>query len=91
MRTEPISKIMTPFAEMAYVEPETSIERCISMMKEHGLRHLPVLEDPLGAHKIKGVISLKDIFVIVQSGYICPRCWAAEDAMSQGAPSAGTL
>ena len=41
------------------------------MMKERGLRHLPVLE---ADGSIVGVISLKDILVLIQGGYLCPKC-----------------
>ena len=69
MRSEPISRIMTPATTMAWVEPTTGVEQCIAMMKEHRLRHLPVL-DKTGS-EIIGVISLKDILMIVQNGCEC--------------------
>ena len=46
---------------MAWVEPTTGVEQCIAMMKEHGLG------DKSGS-EIIGVISLKDILIIVQNG-----------------------
>ena len=69
MRSEPISRIMTPATTMAWEEPTTGVEQCIAMTKKHGLRHLPVL-DKTGS-EIIGVISLKDILMIVQNG--CER------------------
>ena len=65
MRSEPISRIMTPATTMAWVEPTTGVEQCIAMMKEHGL--LFFVLDKSGS-EIIGVISLKDILIIVQNG-----------------------
>ena len=56
---------------MASVAPQDSVESCITLMKERGLRHLPVLE---ADGSIVGVISLKDILVLIQGGYLCPKC-----------------
>ena len=71
MRFSPICEVMASAATMASVAPEDSVESCITLMKERGLRHLPVLE---ADGSIVGVISLKDILVLIQGGYLCPKC-----------------
>ena len=71
MRFSPICEVMASAATMASVAPQDSVESCITLMKERGLRHLPVLE---ADGSIVGVISLKDILVLIQGGYLCPKC-----------------
>jgi CBS domain-containing protein len=51
-----VSEIMTH--EPATVAPTDDIDHAIAMMKEHGVRHLPVVE----AGKPVGMISLRDLF-----------------------------
>ena len=71
MRFSPICEVMASATTMASVAPQDSVESCITLMKERGLRHLPVLE---ADGSIVGVISLKDILVLIQGGYLCPKC-----------------
>jgi CBS domain-containing protein len=41
------------------VAPQESLENCMVLMKTHGVRHLPIVEDG----KLVGVVSLRDILL----------------------------
>jgi CBS domain-containing protein len=71
---------------MAWVELGTSITDCMGKMKAHSVRHLPVLTGPPSVpdSEIVGVISMGDILFVVMNGYVCPQCWAVEDARGSG-------
>lgn len=56
MRATAVKEIMCPAVRMAWVAPTASVEECIKMMKDRGLRHLPVLKNQ---SEIVGIISLK--------------------------------
>ncbi len=43
--------------KVIYVRPEQSIEECMALMTEKGIRHLPVID----ADELIGVISIKDV------------------------------
>jgi CBS domain-containing protein len=52
-----VNQVMTE--DPLTVAPSDSIETCMTLMKRHGFRHLPVCE----ARQLKGVISLRDILL----------------------------
>ena len=56
-----VGEVMT--AKPRTVSVETDVEECITMMREAGFRHVPVVDE---THKLRGVISLRDI--VMRSG-----------------------
>ncbi|MEZ5558153.1 MAG: CBS domain-containing protein [Pseudomonadales bacterium] len=52
-----ISEIMT--RDVIKVKPETTVENCVSLMREHHIRHLPVVVEG----KVVGIVSLRDLFL----------------------------
>lgn len=52
----PVSMVMTP--EVYYVRPDTTIEKCMALMTDKHIRHLPVLDD---AGELTGIISIGDV------------------------------
>ena len=52
-----IKDVMTP--RMVTVTKDTSVEECIGLMKQHGIRHLPVLENG----QLVGLVSMRDVMV----------------------------
>jgi len=54
-RETPISEIMT--REVISVSPQTGTRACMSLMSQHRIRHLPVIDN----HKVLGMISIRDI------------------------------
>ncbi len=52
-----VSEIMT--REVVKVEPDDDIGTCLSLMKEHHIRHLPVVQEG----RVKGILSLRDLFL----------------------------
>lgn len=52
-----VSEIMT--RDVISVARDASVAGCIALMKEHHIRHLPVVEDG----KPVGIISLRDLFL----------------------------
>jgi CBS domain-containing protein len=53
----PVSQVMTE--DPLTVAPNDSLETCMTLMKRHGFRHLPVC----AGREVKGVISLRDILL----------------------------
>ena len=53
-KTCPGNEVMT--AELVTVSPETTVEKCMQLMTENNIRHLPVLRDG----KLAGIISIGD-------------------------------
>jgi CBS domain-containing protein len=55
--TTKVSEVMT--TEVVTVTRDDTLEHCLQLMKTHGIRHLPVVEEgrPLG------ILSLKDLFL----------------------------
>ena len=53
--TAPVREIMT--SKVFYVNPESSIEECMTLMTDKHIRHLPVLEND----RLGGVISIGDV------------------------------
>jgi len=54
-RSTLIKDVMT--RQVRYVHPEQSVETCLSMINQHRVRHLPVLEND----KVIGMISIGDV------------------------------
>jgi CBS domain-containing protein len=52
-----VSQVMT--ADPLTIAPNDSLETCMTLMKRHGFRHLPVC----AGRELKGVISLRDILL----------------------------
>jgi CBS domain-containing protein len=53
----PVSQVMTE--DPLTVAPNDNLETCMTLMKRHGFRHLPVC----AGREVKGVISLRDILL----------------------------
>ncbi len=53
----PVSEVMTE--DPLTVAPSDPLETCMTLMKRHGFRHLPVC----AGRELKGVISLRDILL----------------------------
>ncbi len=58
-RKTKVSEIMT--RDVVTVTKEDTVMHCIQLMKDHGCRHLPVVEEG----KPLGILSLRDLFVDV--------------------------
>jgi CBS domain-containing protein len=54
-RETPVAEIMT--REVTTVRPETSIEKCMQLMTDERVRHLPVMD----GDKLAGIISIGDV------------------------------
>ncbi len=54
-----VSEIMT--SDVVSVTPSETVPHCISLMKKHHVRHLPVVEEG----KPVGMVSLRDLFLDV--------------------------
>lgn len=54
-RETPVRDIMT--AEVSVTNPLETVEKCMSLMTEKRMRHLPVIEDD----KVVGVVSIGDL------------------------------
>ncbi len=54
-RETPVKNIMT--SDVTFANPEETIEKCMALMTERRVRHLPVLEDG----KVVGVLSIGDL------------------------------
>jgi len=52
-----VSQVMTE--DPLTVAPNDSLETCMTLMKRHGFRHLPVCS----GYELKGVVSLRDILL----------------------------
>ena len=55
-KTVPVEEIMTH--EVVTVDLQHRIDECVDLMKEHHIRHLPVVDD----NKLVGMLSLRDLF-----------------------------
>ena len=54
-RDAPVSAIMTQ--ELVSVAPQRSVDECMTLMTEHRVRHLPVME----GRRVVGMISIGDL------------------------------
>lgn len=52
-----VSEVMTP--NPLVVTADESFENCMLLMKQHGFRHLPILDD----QKLVGLLSLRDLLL----------------------------
>jgi CBS domain-containing protein len=52
-----VSQVMTE--DPLTVAPKDSLETCMTLMKRHGFRHLPICS----GRELKGVVSLRDILL----------------------------
>ena len=52
-----IKDVMTP--KMVTVTKDTSVEQCSALMKQYGIRHLPVVVDD----QLVGLVSMRDVLV----------------------------
>ena len=52
-----VSEVMTPRPRT--VSPNETFENCLFIMREHGFRHLPVVEDG----QLYGLVSLRDLLL----------------------------
>ena len=57
----PVKEIMSK--EVIHVSPERTIDECMTLMTDHHVRHLPVLE----GKKLIGVISIGDVIKAVRA------------------------
>ena len=53
----PVSQVMTE--DPLTIAPDEPLETCMTLMKRHGFRHLPVC----AGRELKGVVSLRDILL----------------------------
>jgi CBS domain-containing protein len=53
----PVSEVMT--GDPLTVQPSDSLETCMTLMRRHGFRHLPVCS----GSELRGVVSLRDILL----------------------------
>ena len=58
-KTTRVSEIMT--RDVVRVDRQHTIDRCLALMKQHHIRHLPVVEEG----KVLGMLSLRDLFIEV--------------------------
>lgn len=52
-----IKDVMTP--KMFTATMDTSVDQCMALMKNHGIRHLPVVEND----QLVGLVSMRDVMV----------------------------
>ncbi|MDP9267340.1 MAG: CBS domain-containing protein [Acidobacteriota bacterium] len=52
-----VSDVMTP--DPLVVTADESFENCMLLMKQHGFRHLPIMDE----HKLLGLVSLRDLLL----------------------------
>ncbi len=53
----PVSQVMT--ADPLTVAPNDSLETCMTLMKRHGFRHVPVC----AGRELRGIVSLRDVLL----------------------------
>jgi CBS domain-containing protein len=53
----PVREVMTE--DPLTVEPNDSLETCMTLMRRHGFRHLPICS----GRELRGVVSLRDILL----------------------------
>ena len=60
-RSTPVRDLMTE--RMFTVTPDTSMDQCMGLMKQHHIRHLPVIQDD----KMVGMVSMRDVVDVLIS------------------------
>ncbi len=58
-RSTPVHEVMT--ARVYYVQPDHTVEDCMTIMNEKHLRHLPVIDQD----RVVGVISIRDVIKVL--------------------------
>ncbi len=56
-RATRVAEVMS--SDVLVVAPDESLDRCMLLMKEHGIRHLPICS----GDRLVGVVSLRDILL----------------------------
>ena len=54
-----VRDVMTP--KMVTVEMDTSAEKCVALMKQYRIRHLPVVEND----QLVGLVSMRDVMAVM--------------------------
>lgn len=54
-----LKDVMTP--QMMTVSMDTSVEKCVALMKQYKIRHLPVVEND----QLIGLVSMRDVMAVV--------------------------
>lgn len=55
-KTTPVRELMT--RDVVSVHPDHSVDRCLTLMTQHRIRHLPVLDE---RQSLVGIISIRDV------------------------------
>lgn len=76
MKSRPIRDFMTPHPHS--IGQEQSLTRAHELMREHAIRHLPVLH----GGRIVGLVSLRDLHLVETLSDVEPDEVSVEDAMS---------
>ena len=58
-KNTPIKDVMTK--QMITVTTDTTVNQCMALMKQHSIRHLPVVEND----KLIGLVSMRDVVVVI--------------------------
>lgn len=77
MSDYPISRYMT--RQPWTIRGDATLTQARAMMREHGIRHLPVLE----AGRLQGVISDRDVHLVESLPASAPEPFTVKDAMSE--------
>jgi CBS domain-containing protein len=56
-QTTPLKKIMTPHEDLIIAAPDDDIQYVMSMMTEHRIKHIPIIEKG----KLAGIVSIGDV------------------------------
>jgi len=73
----PISKYMSTAPHTAH--PSLTLDQAMKRMREHQIRHLPILD----GNQLVGIISERDIRIILSFKGVDPSRFLVEDAMEQ--------
>jgi CBS domain-containing protein len=71
-----VSEIMTPAADVKFVDPSQTVDECMVIMSKHHIRHVPVIknDEPIGILSImdvvKNIISEKEFIIEQLEHYI---------------------
>jgi acetoin utilization protein AcuB len=76
MKAKPISEFMTP--EPHSLGVEQTLSRAHEIMREHGIRHLPVLD----GGRIVGMLSQRDLHLVETLSDLDPEKVTVEEAMA---------
>lgn len=62
-----VEQIMTPVRDLITVGLDTRLSSCAQVMKNHGIRHLPVLNN--AGNTLVGIVSVDDVLYFIESEY----------------------